>query len=106
MTYVINDTITDIPSMFVNVSQAVANFGNMLLVFVWFSISILGYMAQDRKTYKGNIPMWLTVGGFITTTLAFILFIIPGILSLYSVIICTAIFLACVLWFLFSGQEN
>jgi hypothetical protein len=103
--YNISNNITEVQDLFVNVSREVETFAPMLLLFVWLFITMTGYFAQDRRTGKSNIPMWLTVGGFFTNILAFILFLISGIINLYVLTTSLVIFLIVAAWFMFAGND-
>jgi hypothetical protein len=105
MPYNINETITDLPTLFKEVSGASSVFGTAIVVFVWIFIAFTGYFAQDRRTGKGSMPMWLTIGGFFTTMIAFVLFLIEGIVSPYVVVTTLIIFIVSAAWFMFSGDN-
>lgn len=103
--YDINDTITDIPSMLQQVASASSFFGAGVIIFIWAFIALTGYFAQDRRTGRGSMPMWLTIGGFFSTLISFILFLMDGIISLPVVSSTLIIFIVCAGWFLFSGND-
>lgn len=105
MTYAINDTITDLPTLFKEVSGASSNFAAGILIFIWVTITLTGYFAQDRKTGKGNMSMWMTIGGFFTTAISFIMILISGIINVYISVTCLALFILCAAWFLFNNDN-
>lgn len=106
MTYEVNDTISNIPDLFESLGQTINVFGLGIVVFIWALITLTGYFAQDRRGGRGNMPMWLTIGGFFTTIIAFILFLFNGIISLYIVTVCIVLFIVFAGWFLFSSERE
>jgi len=74
-----------------------------LLFFIMVVIMAGGYYHQERKG-KGNGPMWLSISSFVVGVLAFILFLIPGMISLEMLVIFVAISICAALFFLLSGN--
>jgi drug/metabolite transporter (DMT)-like permease len=75
-----------------------------LLFFIYFTIVAAGYFSEQRRTGGGNFPMWLAIGGLITTVGSFFL-LMAGIASLEVVTILIVITIASSLWFLLSKDE-
>lgn len=80
------------------VSGQVPTLFPMILVTVFLVIAISGYLSQERKTGRGNIAMWFSISGLITTTGAYMLFLMEGIINLTVLGICIAITSAASAW--------
>lgn len=76
-----------------------------ILFFEFCVIMFSGVYAQNRKIGFSNIPMWGTIAGMITTTTAFILSAISGILNLDTIGICIGTTIGFALWFFLSDLE-
>lgn len=77
----------------------------MILLLIFVTILGSGYVYLEKKTGKGRFSMWFAIAGLITTTLAFILFLIPGLINLEVVSICVIVSVVGGLWFLFSAES-
>jgi len=97
---------TDITEVIVSIAENVPSLFPMLLLFIYATITLGGAFANQRRVGFTNIPMWLSIGGLVTTTSAFILFIVDGLISLAWVGVFVAVTLFSVLWFFFSGEDN
>ena len=73
-----------------------------LLIFILIIIFGAGYFAQERRTGKGNFPMWLAISSFITTTGATILHFGTGMVGLEIIVIFIITTIVSTLWFLTS----
>lgn len=76
-----------------------------VLFFIFISFALGNYMYRDRKTGKGNLPESLAISSFITTGGAIILYFIPGLLSLATVINCLTFMIIFMIWYMFSNKE-
>lgn len=77
----------------------------IILFFIFISIVIAGYFAQERRTGRGNLAQWLSIGSFVTTTGALILFLIPNVIDLVTISTCVALTLLFGIWFMFSEKD-
>lgn len=91
--------------IFIYTSQQVPFLPVGILIFVYIIIVAGGYFSQERKTGYGNFPMWMAIGGLITTFSSYLLFMIDGLVNLYTIIILTIITIISALWFLISKNE-
>ena len=55
----------------------IPNFSMMMLFFIWFCIMTAGFFAQKRSLGRANFLMWGAIGGLITSTGAFVLYLLP-----------------------------
>ena len=76
-----------------------------LLFFLFIIIAIAGYKSQESRTGRGNISMWLCVSSFITTTGAGILYLIPNLIGIETVVIGIALTFIFTLFFIFSEAD-
>ena len=76
-----------------------------LLFFIFLAIGLGGYLSQERRTGRGNMPMWFTIAGFITTSASFILLMYNGLINLEVVILSMVITIGFALWFMLSPDE-
>ena len=58
-----------------------------ILFFIFVIIMGVGFFSQQRRTGAGNLPMWGSIAGLITTTGSFILYLYDNIALQNSVII-------------------
>jgi len=76
-----------------------------ILFLIFFMITIIGYQIDKRTSGKENMLAWLSIGSFITTTLGIVLYLIPGLINLTTVIIMIAITFAFTFFFLLSNND-
>ncbi len=66
-----------------------------LTLFVIFMIVALGsYFAQKEMTGRGNAKGSFAVAGFVTTAVAYVLSLIPGVVNTLTVVVCLAVSIA------------
>ena len=99
MTFVLPANVTDPGEILISVSQQNPSLAPGILFLIWIVIAGAGYMRQEEKFGKAQLSFWMTIGGLITTTVAFILFLKPGLMSLDTLVVCFSVFLACALWY-------
>lgn len=83
----------------------VQNIPTYLLLFIFVVITGASYMSQERRTGRGILPMSLTIAGLITTTGAFILFLIDQLVNIYVVLGFVVATLLCGLWFFLDDLD-
>lgn len=105
MAYSDFDNITSIPDLITEVSSQSNYFGTGIIIFIWLGIALTGYFSQDRKTGRASMPLWLTVGGFFSTGVSFILLMVGGIINLATVGIVLVLFIIFSAWLLFSDDK-
>lgn len=81
-----------------------------LLFLVYCVILGVGYFAQERRTGAGNIFMWASISGLITTTGAFILFLYDlasgtSLINIEIVMICVIVTIVCSFAFILSNRD-
>lgn len=82
-----------------------------ILFFIFMIIAGSGFFAQDRRVGTGNLPMWLSISGLITTTGAFILYLYDSVntgivlLNIYTVLICVVVTILSTLVFFLSERR-
>lgn len=106
MSYEINLTYSDPVALVQGVTSQINITGAAIMIFIWAVIGLPGYFAQDRRTGRGHMPMWLTIGGFFAVVSGFVLFLIAGIVDLYTLVTSLVIFILCAGWFIFSGDKS
>lgn len=97
---------TNPATLFVSIARQVPILFPMLLFFEFCVIAIGGAFANKRSVGYTNISMWFAIAGLITTTSAFILFMVDGLINLATLGIVCAVTFASVLWFFFTGDET
>lgn len=90
----------------INISQQVPSLFPMLLFFEFMVIAIGGAFANQRRVGYTNISMWCAISGLVTTTSAFILFLVNGIITITTLSVTCAFTIAFVMWFFFTGDET
>lgn len=101
----ITNGTTGLEDLLVSTSGQVSALANGILIFIFLTILGSGYYSQERRTGRGNFPMWVAIAGLITTTASFILYLVPGIIGLESIVIGVAITIIGSLWFMLSEDE-
>src|SRR3972149_8186519 len=98
-----------VETLFTLIVSNVENFMVMFFLFIFLVLSLSGYLAQKRKTDKGDILAWFSVGSLITTILAIIASLIPPQITIFPVeyvIVCIAITITFMLWYAISQAFN
>lgn len=105
MTYEItNATRPDL--IFTSIASQVPILFPSLLFFEFCIIAIGGTFANQRRVGYSNISMWFSIAGLVTSTTAFILFMVDGLINMATLGVVIAVTIASVLWFFFTGDEN
>lgn len=76
-----------------------------LLFFIFILIAFAGHLTQQARIGRGNLPMWMSISSFITTSGAIILHFIPNLIDVEFVIISIAFTSLFTIWFLASSRE-
>lgn len=90
-----------VPLVYVNDITA-GLFMNLTLFAIWTIFVFGSYFIQKRGVGTGDFPQSLAVGGFVTLVFAFILRIVPGLVSGYALAVILIIEVLSVVFFLFS----
>ena len=91
---------------FVYVNQITGGiFINMLLISIWLIFAMGSYFMTKQRMGVGDFPQSIAVAGFVTTTFAFLLRMIPNLVSGGALIICFVISAISVVIFLFSREH-
>lgn len=97
---------TAIDTVLINLSSNVPILFPLLLFFEFCVIAIGGAFATQRRTGFTNIPQWFSIGGLVTTTTAFILFLVNDLIRLSTLVITCTVTFAFVLWFMLAGGDE
>jgi len=93
---------TDIATVYSQISS-IAPWLFPLFLFFEFSVIFLGGMyGQNRKIGYSNVAMWGTLSGMVTTTSAFFLSAISGILNIATISVCLGVTFLFALWYFLS----
>lgn len=91
--------------LFLYIASQVPMFFPMVLfaffVIIWFS----GMSFQKRQEGREFVSQWYLIAGFLTATLAMILYLVPGFVNLLTVGICIANAGLGALWF-FNSRDR
>lgn len=85
--------------------SAYPSFIGYVLFFEFIVIMLTGTYAQSRRIGFSNIFMWGSIAGLITTTSAFTLSAIIGIIDYYTIGICIAVTMLCIIVFFMTDLE-
>jgi hypothetical protein len=77
-------------------------FMNFFLFAVWIVFAIGSYFLQKNQVGTGDFPVSLVVAGFVTTILAFLFRLVPGLVSGGTLIACVVATALSVLYLFFS----
>lgn len=61
--------------------------GPGILIFIFLAITIAGSFSHSRSLNRSGMAMWMAIGGMISTTVGFVLFLYPGIINLETLVI-------------------
>lgn len=87
-------------------SQQVPILAPVLLFMVWIIIAVSGYYSQQRQSVGGgNFLMWASIGGLITTTGAFFLFLYDNIVNLQTITLFVVITILSVFGWFISDRD-
>lgn len=76
-----------------------------ILAFIYLLIAVGTFVIETKRREVGNIPGSMTVAGVVTGTIAFILFLKPGIVNIQTVSFIVALTVGSALLFFLSGKE-
>jgi hypothetical protein len=77
----------------------------LILAFEFIIIMLGGVYAQNRRIGFSNVPMWGAIAGLVTTTSAFILTAINGVVNLETLGILIALTIGFAFWFFFQDLD-
>jgi len=93
-----------VPFQYVNVITG-GIFINMLLASIWIIFALGSYFMQKRRMGIGDFPQSIAVAGFVTTTFAFLLRLIPNMVSGATLVVSFVVASIGVVIFLFSREH-
>lgn len=76
-----------------------------LLVLIYVIILGVGFYSQERRTGAGNLAMWSSIAGLITTAGSFVLFLADNMINIEVVIICLVVTIISAFLFLVGERE-
>ena len=79
---------------------------SMLLLFEFFLILLLGITGSKRASGTSNAAMWMSIAGLVTSTSAFLLYSVEGLVSIETIGVCLAVTIGSVLWYFVSSPED
>ena len=77
--------------LFQYVSDVEPIFFPFLLFAVFIIVSLGSYFAQKELTGRGNFLASLSVAGYITTIVAYVLSLIPGVVNVFTIAVCLVV---------------
>lgn len=106
--YILPTNLTSPDGLVGSINSNVPYFSSFLLFFVFLLIMLSGYFSKARREgseRSGNLPMWGSISGLITSTGSYILFLSDkGLVNLMNVIISVVVTIIMTAWFLFSSD--
>ena len=99
---------TGLDGILVNLASNVPQLFPMILLFEFLVIGLGGSFATSRKTGYTNLLMWFAIAGLVTSTSAFILFLVDGIipLTILSIVVAISILFAGLFILLGDNQQQ
>lgn len=76
-----------------------------ILFFIFVVLAGSGFIYLESRARRASLPVSCSVAGLITTTLAFILFLIPGLIGLETLVVTVIISIASAIWMFVSGND-
>lgn len=77
----------------------------LVCFFEFIIILLTGVYAQNRRIGFSNVPMWGAIAGLVTTTSAFILSAIEGVINLETIGVLIAVTIGFTLWFFLTDLD-
>ena len=108
MTYPTLDTVNTsrgVYPLFVYANEIVPIFNPMLLFFIYFVAALGSFFAQKRLAGTSDLPASLTVAGMITSVIAILFSLIPGMINLGVVVLIIGITILSFIWLVFSREQ-
>lgn len=105
MVYTIPENVTDLADLAIKTSSQIDILFPLILFFVWIVIAGAGYFSEERRLGRGQFAFWATLGGLITTTVSFILFLVDGLVNLETIGICIALTFGFAMWFFIASRD-
>jgi len=97
---------TGIDNMIVDVATAVPIFVPSLLLFIYFTIFLTGFRKQRiESSTGGDMPLWGTIAGIVTSIVALILSTREGLITLPILVIPIVITIISAIW-LFASKDR
>ena len=97
---------TGIDNMIVDVVTAVPIFVPSLLLFIYFVVFLTGFRKQsERSSTGGDMPLWGTIAGIVTSIVALILSTREGLITLPILVMPIVITIVSAIW-LFASKDR
>ena len=96
---------TGADQIFIYVADQVPQFYPLVLTAFFLIIFLNGYFMQKKSEGRGDAPQWASIAGYSTSILAFIFYLIVGLINLTTVIVTIAISLLATIWF-FTSKDS
>lgn len=77
--------------IFIQASNSMPGLIGAILFFEFMVISMAGYLINRSRTGYANILMWFAISGLVTTTSAFFLYLVPGLMNIETLVITVVI---------------
>jgi hypothetical protein len=90
----------------VSIAGSVPAFTPMLLIFVWLTIMIGGYIKEKRRLGGADMPMWCTIASVGTMLVALPLTLTVGLIDLTTLSIVIVVTVMSGVWLFFSRNRN
>ncbi len=96
---------TGLDKLFVYVANQVPTFIPMMLFSLFMIIFLGGFFAQQRRTGTGDIAQWFSIAGWLTAISALLMFLIPDLINLPTVLITFGVAFTGMIWFYFTKDK-
>lgn len=90
----------------VDLAGGVPSFVPMLLFFIFSIVMIGGSANQFRRSGTTDVPMWMTMAGLVTTSIALLMTLKDGIINLPTLSIVLTVTIASALWLFLSRSRQ
>lgn len=91
--------------LFVYIAQQVPLFIPLTLFAFFMVIFLGGVFSQRRQEGRGDIAMWFSIAGYITSTVTLLMFLVDGLINLTTVMIVLSVTFGGALWFLTTKEQ-
>lgn len=77
-----------------------------LLIFIFISFALANFAVRERRNGKGDLIESLALSSFITATSSIMLYLIKGLVNIYTPIIAVSVMLLFVLVYIMRDTSN
>ena len=106
MTYYAIPNATEPMAWGVQLSQEVPMLVPGILYVIMLAIALAGYSSEQRRIGNGKLFKWFAISSYITTILSFILYITPGLIPLYHIMVMVSLCLIITMAYIFDSRSE